>query len=228
MWQCSSSKTIACQRCSFRNWFGFLFAAPVLNPIVLASTWIAFPIKPGCFGPDLSRFSDSAFPICSSGFAPGIRIVSGCIAGGTQVESALARVGLLDRRSGLVGLTTNSSRSLLADDSPQPSQLLRHSTREFLGLLSLLVVGCALAAAVQTWLPRSWLLALGSSPTVSVLALMLLALVVSVCSSVDAFLALGFAAQVTPEPCWHSCCWVLWSISNWQACSPFFFPQERL
>ena len=51
---------------------------------------------------------------------------------------------------------------------------------------------------VQTWLPRSWLLALGSGPTVSVLALMLLALVVSVCSSVDAFLALGFAAQVTP------------------------------
>jgi uncharacterized membrane protein YraQ (UPF0718 family) len=62
----------------------------------------------------------------------------------------------------------------------------------------LLVLGCALAAAVQTWLPRSWLLALGSGPTVSVLALMLLALVVSVCSSVDAFLALGFAAQVTP------------------------------
>ena len=32
----------------------------------------------------------------------------------------------------------------------------------------------------------------------SILALMLLAVVVSVCSSVDAFLALGFAAQVTP------------------------------
>ena len=79
-----------------------------------------------------------------------------------------------------------------------PQELLHHSTREFLSLLTLLVIGSALAAVVQTWLPRSWLLALGSAPTLSILALMLLALVVSVCSSVDAFLALGFAAQVTP------------------------------
>ena len=47
-------------------------------------------------------------------------------------------------------------------------------------------------------MPRSWLLAVGGAPTLSILALMLLALVVSVCSSVDAFLALSFAAQVTP------------------------------
>jgi uncharacterized protein len=51
---------------------------------------------------------------------------------------------------------------------------------------------------VQTLLPRSWLLAVGGAPTLSVLSLMLLAVVVSVCSSVDAFLALGFAAQITP------------------------------
>ena len=42
------------------------------------------------------------------------------------------------------------------------------------------------------------MLAVGSTPTLSVLSLMLLAVVVSVCSSVDAFLALGFAAQITP------------------------------
>ena len=79
------------------------------------------------------------------------------------------------------------------DDTPgiSPRLLIQHSTREFLGLLTLLVLGSALAAVVQTWLPRSWLLALGSAPTLSVLALMLLALVVSVCSSVDAFWRLG-------------------------------------
>jgi hypothetical protein len=41
-------------------------------------------------------------------------------------------------------------------------------------------------------------LAVGGAPTISVLSLMLMAVVVSVCSSVDAFLALGFAAQITP------------------------------
>ena len=60
------------------------------------------------------------------------------------------------------------------------------------------MLGCAIAAVVQTLLPRGWLLAVGSTPTLSVLSLMLLAVVVSVCSSVDAFLALGFAAQITP------------------------------
>jgi uncharacterized membrane protein YraQ (UPF0718 family) len=76
--------------------------------------------------------------------------------------------------------------------------VLDHSSREFLDLASLLVLGCAIAAVVQTLLPRGWLLAVGSTPTLSVLSLMLLAVVVSVCSSVDAFLALGFAAQITP------------------------------
>ena len=76
--------------------------------------------------------------------------------------------------------------------------MLDQSAREFLALMALLVLGSLLSALVQTWLPRSWLLAVGGAPTISILALMLLAFVVSVCSSVDAFLALGFAAQVTP------------------------------
>ena len=76
--------------------------------------------------------------------------------------------------------------------------MLGHNTGEFLDLALLLVMGCAIAALVQTLVPRDWLLAVGGAPTLSILSLMLLSLVVSVCSSVDAFLALGFAAQVTP------------------------------
>ena len=99
---------------------------------------------------------------------------------------------------GLVGGSASISERPPSADRLGPGELLGHNTREFLSLLTLLVLGSALAAVVQTWLPRSWLLALGSAPTLSVIALMLLALVLSVCSSVDAFLALGFAAQVTP------------------------------
>jgi uncharacterized membrane protein YraQ (UPF0718 family) len=103
----------------------------------------------------------------------------------------------LERSGGLVGdpiqeLTPTQSTRLRA------SEVLEQSSREFLDLLALLVLGCLIAALVQTWLPRSWLLAVGGAPTGSILALMLLAVVLSVCSSVDAFLALGFAAQVTP------------------------------
>ena len=76
--------------------------------------------------------------------------------------------------------------------------LLDHGLREFLELGSLLLLGCGIAATIQTLIPRDLFLAVGQAPTLSVLSLMLLAVVVSVCSSVDAFLALGFAAMVTP------------------------------
>ena len=179
--------------------FGFLFAAPVLNPIVLASTWAAFPDKTWLlWGRPIGAFLIAIALSALLGLLPESRLLASALLEERRLSQPLSRVGLLERRSGLVGVDLNASERRLEEVPLRPAELLQHSTREFLSLLTLLVFGCALAAAVQTWLPRSWLLALGSGPTVSVLALMLLALVVSVCSSVDAFLALGFAAQVTP------------------------------
>jgi len=179
--------------------FGFLFAAPVLNPIVLASTWAAFPDKTWL----LWARPAGAFVIALAlsallGLIPESRLLQGALLEERRLSQPLSSIGLLERRTGLVGAGPAKPAMPAQSTALLPRELLSHSTREFLSLLTLLVLGSALAAVVQTWLPRSWLLALGSAPTLSVLALMLLALVVSVCSSVDAFLALGFAAQVTP------------------------------
>ena len=110
-----------------------------------------------------------------------------------RLSQPLAQVGLLERRSGLVGAIGAKVQPVKVTRPPL-QEVLQHGSREFLDLAALLVLGCAIAATVQTLLPRSWLLAVGGAPTISVLSLMLLAVVVSVCSSVDAFLALGFAA----------------------------------
>ncbi len=179
--------------------FGFLFAAPVLNPIVLASTWAAFPDQTWL----LWARPAGAFVIALAlsallGLIPESRLLQGALLEERRLSQPLSSIGLLERRTGLVGAGPAKPAMPAQSTALLPRELLSHSTREFLSLLTLLVLGSALAAVVQTWLPRSWLLALGSAPTLSVLALMLLALVVSVCSSVDAFLALGFAAQVTP------------------------------
>ena len=179
--------------------FGFLFAAPVLNPIVLASTWAAFPDQTWL----LWARPAGAFVIALAlsallGLIPESRLLQGALLEERRLSQPLSSIGLLERRTGLVGAGPAKPAMPTQSTALLPRELLSHSTREFLSLLTLLVLGSALAAVVQTWLPRSWLLALGSAPTLSVLALMLLALVVSVCSSVDAFLALGFAAQVTP------------------------------
>jgi uncharacterized membrane protein YraQ (UPF0718 family) len=179
---------------------GFLFAAPVLNPIVLASTWAAFPDQPWLL---LAR------PIGAVLVALGLALLLRLLPEGQllrtdlleerRLNQPLASVSLLERRTGVIGLPTPPRAEVAASATRPPwGELLQHGSREFLSLALLLVAGCAIAALVQTLLPRQWLLAVGSAPTLSIVALMLLALVVSVCSSVDAFLALGFAAHVTP------------------------------
>jgi uncharacterized membrane protein YraQ (UPF0718 family) len=176
---------------------GFLFAAPVLNPIVIASTAAAFPDKPWLL---LCRPLGAV--VVAVGLAlllallPESELLQPELLEERRLRQPLAAVGLLERRGGLVGAAPLPPPA----PAPRPAlpELLRHTSREFLSLALVLVLGCLLATLVQLTLPRSWLLAVGSAPTVSILALMLLALVVSVCSSVDAFLALGFAAQVTP------------------------------
>ena len=61
-----------------------------------------------------------------------------------------------------------------------------------------LVIGSALAGAVQVLVPRDALLAIGSNPALSIIAMIALAMIVSICSNVDAFFALSFASTFTP------------------------------
>ncbi len=175
---------------------GFLFAAPVLNPIVLASTWAAFPDQPW-----LLAARPLGALVIAMVLAPLLRLVpeQDLLQPGLLEERRLnlplVQLNLLERRGGVLGqeagLPAVAPRLSIGD-------LLGHGLREFLNLTTLLVLGCAIASLVQTFLPRSWLLAVGDAPTLSIISLMLLAVVVSVCSSVDAFLALGFAGLVTP------------------------------
>ena len=178
--------------------FGFLFAAPVLNPIVLASTWAAFPDQPWLLvARPLGAFLLAILLSLLLAQLPESQLLEAALLSERRLSQPLRKLDLLQRGSGLIGAPLPVS-AVTPAQRPSPRDVLDQSSREFLDLLALLVLGCIIAAMVQTWLPRSWLLAIGGAPTGSILALMLLAVVVSVCSSVDAFLALGFAAQVTP------------------------------
>jgi uncharacterized membrane protein YraQ (UPF0718 family) len=178
--------------------FGFLFAAPVLNPIVLASTWAAFPDQPWLLiARPLGAFVIAVLLSLLLVQLPDTQLLETALLSERRMSQPLSRIGLLERSGGLIGDPIGKIAPA-EPTRPRAKDVLDQSSREFLDLLALLVLGCLIAALVQTWLPRSWLLAVGGAPTASILALMLLAVVVSVCSSVDAFLALGFAAQITP------------------------------
>ena len=62
-----------------------------------------------------------------------------------------------------------------------------------------LVIGSLLAAALQALVPREGaILEIGNAPVSSVMALSVLAFIISVCSTVDAFVALSFVGTFTP------------------------------
>jgi uncharacterized membrane protein YraQ (UPF0718 family) len=76
--------------------------------------------------------------------------------------------------------------------------VFQHCAEELIEMSRWLVLGALLAATLQTFVPRSALLDVGSGAIVSVVVLMALAMMLSVCSTVDAFLALALAQTFGP------------------------------
>ena len=69
---------------------------------------------------------------------------------------------------------------------------------ESTALMPALIVGALIAGVIQVGVSREVLLALGTDPIISVLALIMLAFVISVCANVDAFFILPFAQTFLP------------------------------
>ncbi len=75
--------------------------------------------------------------------------------------------------------------------------LLDNMVQEFRELGAVMVIGSAIAAAIQVLVPRDLILSLGAGPISSIAAMLILAAVVSICSTVDSFFALSFASTFT-------------------------------
>jgi hypothetical protein len=92
----------------------------------------------------------------------------------------------------------STSNQVVTKSLPDRLNLLLDNTlAETRELGAILVMGSAIAAIIQVWVPRDIILGLGQGPVSSILAMMILAAIVSICSTVDAFFALSFAATFT-------------------------------
>lgn len=127
--------------------------------------------------------------------------------GGTDDVPALLQGGTFIQGAGNMGealrLDTPMAQRLVAN--PALEQRLdnkfvlaaENMIRELRELGAVLVMGSAIAAAVQVAVPRETILGLGQGVVTSILAMMILAAVVSICSTVDSFFALSFASTFT-------------------------------
>jgi hypothetical protein len=111
-----------------------------------------------------------------------------------------------DQRALLRDVSARSREGLpavvLADTAKPPlaerlRQMLVVTADEFFEMGRFLILGALLAALMQTVLRQSDLIAIGQGPVLSVFALSALAVLLSICSTVDAFIALAFAGTFT-------------------------------
>ncbi|NDJ35146.1 MAG: permease [Chloroflexi bacterium] len=153
----------------------FLLAAPILNPVVLASTFAAYG-----FGVILvMRFV--------MGLA--VAIIVGLLFSLHPRPVEMMRPQSL---SPVMGGSINLPERQQASMMDRLRQAMRIAADEFFEMGRWLVIGCVLAAAMQTLVPQSTLTALGTGPVISVVVMMVLGYVLSVCSTVDAFVSLAF------------------------------------
>ncbi|MCM2583601.1 MULTISPECIES: permease [Bacillus] len=147
----------------------FMLTAPIINPIVLFSTFIAF---------------------------------------GNRWSVVFYRGGLALAVSLIIGVILSyqfKDNQLLKPDEPghhhhhgtllqKLGGTLRHAIDEFFSVGKYLIIGAFIAAAMQTYVKTSTLLAIGQNDVSSSLVMMGLAFVLSLCSEVDAFIASSFSS----------------------------------
>jgi uncharacterized protein len=158
----------------------FLLAAPVVNPVVIISTYAAFGWGPVLWGRLGISFGVAALVGLIFHIARPQEILSPAL---HQAHEACCH--------------SQPSSGPVAPLGDRFRQALNTAGDDFLDMARYLILGSILAAAMQTLVPQSALLAIGQGPVSSVLAMQVLAFVLSVCSTVDAFLALAFSSSFT-------------------------------
>ena len=145
----------------------FMLAAPILNPIVIASTVVAY------------RGRDVLWPMVLG-------------RAGLGLVAAIAVGWVLGKRTPTELLRPRRGDDHAHDEANRFTAFFSHLSSDFFFMGRYLVFGAAVAAAMQTFVPQSFIGAVAATPIISLLAMMLLAFVLSLCSESDAFVAASF------------------------------------
>jgi uncharacterized protein len=177
---------------------GFMFAAPVLNPVVLGSTWVAY--GGGVVGLEM---------------AGGRAVFGFFIAMAAGLMIARGGSGVLRKRdeNGEGGVGTNPMPAHPHDHdhdhaacvhepgegrgatrSERVTDYLGHMSSDLLFMGRFLALGAAVSALMQTFIPQDIIGGIADTVILGTLTLMAMAFVLSLCSEADAFVAVSFTA----------------------------------
>lgn len=154
----------------------FLFAAPVFNPIIILATYAAFSNQPWIVGVRVL-------------VSLAIAILISTLVSLIKNKEELLAPSILDTKQ------NHEHCDCALDKKPKISRFKSFTSNmvtEFLELGALLVLGSLIASFSQVLIPREWLLSWGQGPVMSIVVMMLMAALISICSNVDAFFALSY------------------------------------
>ena len=203
----------------------FLLAAPTINPVVLWSTYIAFRGQPeifwlriifsltiaitlGC----LFSLQKDCRPILKPSLAKRLTVLlnhQAQVQLKPQISVSSPQLSFLQSGSfilGQSGQAVKMDESLLQKEdeklkketfSRKLNLFVDNVTQELRDLGGVLILGSAIASSVQVFIPREIILNIGQDTITSIIAMMVLASVVSICSTVDSFFVLSFSSTFT-------------------------------
>lgn len=161
----------------------FMLTAPIVNPVVLFSTYIAF--------------NNTGYPVL-------LRVV------GSIVVAMIVGLWMAYKHKDSILKTTNvknhddahnvSAETKNLNVTQKLVNALTHSIDEFFDTGRYLVIGALLAAGMQTYLKTSLLFPLASNKVTAILVMLLFALILSLCSEADAFIGASMLSLFGMSP----------------------------
>jgi uncharacterized protein len=158
----------------------YLLAAPIVNPVTIFTTYQVFSDYPGLVG---------------------FRIIGGLL---LSLIIGMSFILIKNPQQFLAPVLIKEIALQESGDKQKSGHEHKHKNKieefashfigEFVETFKFLFIGSVIAAIVQTSIPRELFLQVGSNPLLSLLTMILFAFVISVCSNVDAFIALSFSS----------------------------------
>lgn len=161
----------------------FMLAVPIANPVVLLSTFYAFPDHP-------------SVAIMRGGFAILAAITVGVLISIVEGDNPSPLRSSDYALEGGCYCGCDSNNGLYKYQS-KFKIILDHTIREFLSISKYLILGAFISGVFQTIISRSLIVSVGNKPMASIAVMMMLAFTLSICSEADAFIASSFVSQFT-------------------------------
>jgi uncharacterized membrane protein YraQ (UPF0718 family) len=166
----------------------FMLSVPIINPIVLSSTYYAFS-------------NNIHIVILRAGLGILGAIIVGSIVGMADDTSHIFKKAYMMENSEHHQEETcecgHHHHHEHNEHNNKLFEILEHTSMEIHDVGRFLILGAFLSATMQTIIPRRYILMVGQHNIYSVLVMILLAFILAVCSETDAFIAKTFGGQFT-------------------------------